>query len=274
MYYYKSFRYINGKVRLIITDENNNIIQNPTKEQIKMAIHENVKRYRDYGIRRCCKCEDNETNKNYDGTPHWYYCSCGKSDCTGYLCNKCKMKFYHNMPDSHKNLRKIMQKCRINISTDSDTGKGIIIEAIIAKVRNLKLVCIEEDNLDAKLDLFPDFEYGTIQAKGRRLTHDRLNGDLWMFDTHGVEVCDTVFLFCMNDTWKHIERIYIIPSEYIVHVTGITIYKNPSRGDKYEEYRMKDIKPYIDVYRDLILYFQDKKHFNLDGIKKWLLDKK
>lgn len=274
MYYYKSFRYIDGKVRLIITDDNDNIIQYPTKEQIKVAIYENIKRYRNYGIRTCCECGDDKTNKNYDGTPHWYYCSCSKDGCTGYLCNKCKMKTYNDMPDSHRNLRKIMGKCRTNISIYSDTGKGIIIEAIIAKVRNIRIVCIEERNLDTKFDLSSDFEYGIIQAKGRRLMHDRLNGDLWGFDTHGIEICDTAFLFCMDDTWKCVERIYVIPSEYIVHVTGVTIYKSPSRGDKYEEYRMKDIKLYTDAYRDLILYFQDKKHFNLDGIKRWLLYKK
>ena len=38
IYYYKSHRWINGKLKKIITDEKNNIIQNPTKEQIACAI--------------------------------------------------------------------------------------------------------------------------------------------------------------------------------------------------------------------------------------------
>lgn len=37
IYYYKSHRWINGKLKKIITDEKNNIIQNPTKEQMACA---------------------------------------------------------------------------------------------------------------------------------------------------------------------------------------------------------------------------------------------
>ena len=38
--YYKSMRWVNGKLTRIIKDDDDNIIQNLTKEQIKMAILE------------------------------------------------------------------------------------------------------------------------------------------------------------------------------------------------------------------------------------------
>ncbi len=38
--YYKSYRIINGKPKLVITDEDCNIIQCPNKEQIGMSILE------------------------------------------------------------------------------------------------------------------------------------------------------------------------------------------------------------------------------------------
>lgn len=40
MVYYKSYRIIGGKPKLVIVDEDNNIIKNPTKEQKKDVILE------------------------------------------------------------------------------------------------------------------------------------------------------------------------------------------------------------------------------------------
>ncbi len=47
------------------------------------------------------------------------------------------------------------------------------------------------------------------------------------------------------------------------------IYKNPSKGFRWDEFRVKDIKSYNDVYQDLLLYFKDKK-FNVENVKEWL----
>lgn len=95
MTYYKSVRFINGKLKLIIIDDNGNIIKSPTKEQISVAILEDIDSYRkDKSIqkskgRKCCVCGNNDTGKNFGGNPWWHSCECKKQDCTRYICTKC-----------------------------------------------------------------------------------------------------------------------------------------------------------------------------------------
>lgn len=266
MYYYKSFRYIDGKVILIITDENDNIIQNSTKEQIKVAIYEDIKKRRFDG-RICCVCRSNKTYIKNTGSPQWFKCICNKKGCTKWLCNKCYQKYN---PDSSNNIIKHMRKCRVGASISTDTSKGIITEAVIAKVRHLNVVCIEENNLGRRLDLSRDPEYGIIQVKGRKLRYDKNNGYVWGFDSDGVKYSDTTFIFCMDESWKNVERIYAIPSDKIACFTGFAIYKNPLKGDKYREFIIKDIIEYVDTYRDLLSYLENKKNFTIKDIKEWL----
>lgn len=51
----------------------------------------------------------------------------------------------------------------------------------------------------------------------------------------------------------HVVRGYIIPEYDITQHRGVSISKNPNRGVQwYEEYRIKDIKPYDDVYQEIL----------------------
>lgn len=91
MIYYKSVRLINRKPRRVISDENYNIIKNPTKEQIKIAIDEQ------YRPKMCCICDKKES------FPNWYNHRCDKYNCTGHICTICYQKYD---PKSSTNLRK------------------------------------------------------------------------------------------------------------------------------------------------------------------------
>ncbi len=59
MIYYRSYRIIDGKPKLVVIDEDGNIIKNPTKEQKKEAILEGHKNRETKGRiegRMCCRC--------------------------------------------------------------------------------------------------------------------------------------------------------------------------------------------------------------------------
>mgnify|MGYP003394172791 CR=1 FL=1 len=54
------------------------------------------------------------------------------------------------------------------LNKDSETGKGLIGEAVIAKVRCLDIITIKLDKFNSKFDLSHDQEYYMIQSKIRR----------------------------------------------------------------------------------------------------------
>ena len=142
MVYYKSYRIVDGKPRWVIVDGRDNIVdRNPTKEQVKLTI---IKRKIPIEDRVCCICGNIFTYMIDSIYPMWYTHNCEKLNCTGYLCNDCFMIYDQK---SFKNLQKTMRKNRTGqISKDSEFGKGVIIECVIARVRGLKNVNIEIDN--------------------------------------------------------------------------------------------------------------------------------
>lgn len=195
--------------------------------------------------KKCCKCGSNETYIRPSGYPCWFMDYNDKGDWTGkYVCHKCYHRYDNNSTD---NLIKSMRKCRNKgISKYSNTGKGFIGEQIVANVRGLKNCNIEKDDFNFKFDLH-DPEYGRVQVK----THV-LNREGWSFSNIKLENYDTIILLCMDEYRKNIERVYIIPSVCVVGPTGITIVKYPSRGFRYEKFRV-DERPYNDSYHSMKL---------------------
>lgn len=86
--YYKSVRYINGKSRWILEDENGCIFKYPTKEQLKLAILDDPKRTLFKG-RKCRKCGNDKTKMEYHN-PKWYKYYDEKGYWNGgYICYDC-----------------------------------------------------------------------------------------------------------------------------------------------------------------------------------------
>ena len=95
--YYKSYRIIDGKPKLVIIGEDGNIIKNPTKEQKKDAILEDYNTYRTNNPKRtvskikgrmCCKCDiDLSSGKPNHGRR--YYDNKGEWDGKSWICEKC-----------------------------------------------------------------------------------------------------------------------------------------------------------------------------------------
>jgi hypothetical protein len=92
--YYKSYRIIDEKPTWVISDENNNIIKDPTIEMKKMAVYDSTRKkvYSDFGIkeRECCKCHNNISK----GTELRYYDEKDEWDGESYLCTKCYKTIY------------------------------------------------------------------------------------------------------------------------------------------------------------------------------------
>lgn len=268
--YYKSVRFIDGKLKSVITDESGNIIQNPTKQQTKLAIFDNRKgpKHKNY---ICCTCRNDVTYIDPSGYERWYNHICDKSDCTGHTCHNCYMRYN---PNSSLNTIKSLANSRIgNISIYSHSGKGLIAEAIVAKVRGIKNANIDNDNFHVKFDLYSDHKYGTLQVTSCTL----MNYNQWKFGGRDfpekIANSDNVFIVCgdFHNPWKDVERIYVIPSEEIIHLTGLTIYKNNIRKDKYKEFKLDDINQYNDSYHNLISYLNGKEFFGIGDIKEWTI---
>lgn len=250
MMYYKSVRIINGKPKWVIADEYDNMIEDPTIEQIKAAVLEDTYSYRRQIFkkrmkgRKCCICNNYGTRINStSGSPQWHSHICDKKDCARYICDNCWGKSYR-CSDFRSG----------NLDPDSTSGKGFIAEMIVAKTRNLKNCNIELDNFHATFDLSIDPEYGKLQVKG-----PSISGNRWKATFNSIEHnFDHVFVVCMDRHRKHVERVYIVPRSKLIGKKAVLIYKDWSkiRGisefEWIEEYRV-DARPYDDTFHSLKL---------------------
>lgn len=219
--------------------------------------------------RKCRKCGNDKTYVNNSGTHHWfkYIDEEGIWDGKSYLCQRCHSIIKNNLPDSGANIIKSMRKSRTGqLTICSETGKGLIGEAVIAKIRDLDILSIKLNNLNCIFDLSIDCTYGRIQVKLRNpyygYWHIRLDRD------HNF---DTLFILCLNEHMKKVDRMYIIPESELYNVMGINICMNPTKqiGSRYDRFRV-DSGPYDYIYQDLMSYLRNKISFGIEEIKEWL----
>lgn len=168
-----------------------------------------------------------------------------------WICRNCNQKYD---PNSQHNKIKSVTNCRTkNQNPNSNRAKGDNFE-------QLTDIWLEPENLNKKNDNynFP-YDHGQImkhilvnigdktidlygkipQTKGRFYNSIE---DVWgvgCSNEHG-KIFDYLILYCTTEDGKYIERLYFIPKEEIEKRGGITIYKNPSKGGWYEDYRIKD----------------------------------
>lgn len=232
MVYYKSYRIIDGKPKLVITDENNDIIRYPDGAQY--AIYDNRKIYKN---RRCCKCGKDKTYISTTGTSIWRTHKCGNKDCTRHLCLRCHMRYYQkNNPNSQHNTLKYMRDWRIGqLSRYSSTGKGLIGVYIICKFLGTQDNNIKYDNFNFYIDINHSI-YGNVEVKISGLIKGK-----WSFGNLQRHKFDTLFLICMDEynPWKNVLRVYTIPYHEIINICTIGIYKDPdsSKGPfRYDSY--------------------------------------
>ena len=139
-----------------------------------------------------------------------------------------------------------------NLDPDSPTGKGYIGEQITCSVRGIKNLNIEKDNFEVPIDHSIDSEYGTVQSKCAVYSSVYRMWKLYTENERKKDF-DYLFVYCMSNDMKNVERVYIIPWEEVIKRKSISIVKDPSKGVQwYEKYRV-DEKPYNDAYHSMDL---------------------
>lgn len=167
-----------------------------------------------------------------------------------WLCHKCYNKYD---PYSSNNKQKLETLWRNKeIDKYSNVGIGFIGQSILAKKFNIIDCNIKTDNFNSKFDLYDPNKYGKIQVKTRTLNKDY---GIWGGITLNEECnFDTLFIICMSNDMKNVERVYIIPELELYGERSITIYKDCSspKRSRFERFRV-DERSYNDTYHNLKL---------------------
>lgn len=186
-------------------------------------------RYWDVEDKFCSNCGEKIKNVCYDILNEY------NSSVIGCLCPKCKSADW-----------------RIgNLDPKSSIGKGFIGQQIVAKTFGVEDCNLKMDNFNFYVDLCKHSDYGYIEVK---ISSYYKEHRAWSFDTRREQYYDNLFLVCMdgNWPWKDVKRMYAIPWEAVGYRKRINIYKNPSRGGWYKEFRI-DEKPFNDTYHNMKL---------------------
>lgn len=188
--------------------------------------------------RVCCICSTNETYINKLGINQWHNCKCNRKDCTGYLCNKCNSKKLYYIPGGQQDIIKKTTQCRKgSLDRFSNNGRSFIGQWIAAKTLDLKDLNIENNNFREAIDL----SYHPIYRRPDVKTATFRNIYKWWNITIENYNFDTLIALCTDryEIWRSVKRVYIIP-----------VKENPSRGRKYEDFRV-DERIFNDTYHSV-----------------------
>lgn len=243
---YKSHRIIDGKPKLVIVDENGNIVnKNPSKEQLRLTSKDDKIYFKKSVTRRvyynktntCDRIKDNGHRCGNELIPtHAYQKYDKEGNWTGeWICRNCRQK---ELADCRNN----------NLDPRSAHGIGFICEQITCKTRGVDNLNILYDNFNTPIDHNRDPELGIIQTKGA--IYNASNRDWCIYVKREQEKeFNYMIVICMSKDMKNVERVYIFPKKEILKRNSIRIYKNSSRGTYYEKYKV-DEKPYNDAYHN------------------------
>ena len=224
-------------------------------------------RKRDTKNKICCKCKINKTYIDLKGYKNWHVCQCKKESCTGYLCHKCYMSIKNNLPDSYKNLKKSVTHHRTgNLSKNSDKGKSLISETVVAKYLNIENLNIRMDDYNYYIDMEAK-NIGKIDVKGPTLICG-----IWSSSFMRRINCNTYVILGFDEKRENIDAVYIITNDgWICNLSSCRISKDPVRTSKYDKFKVptEELDIYNRIYHDLMSYLKDKKFFGVDDIRGW-----
>lgn len=236
--------------------------------------YEERQKYRDekFKNRVCYICGSKDTYVGNSGTPAWskYIDKRGKWDKKSYICKKCNRKKILEIeridPDSHYNFMKSNSKYRMKgFDIDNSRDRFIIFEAVVCKVHGITDLNIDMDNFNLPIDVEHE-KYRTIDVKWGSPD----GGDDWGFHTRRKWNCDHYFCMGVDENWKNVEVVLIVPNEgWITDISQITIARYPIQTSKYDRFKV-DPKPYNDAYHSLTEFLKDKKFFSIEDIREWL----
>ncbi len=194
---------------------------------------------------KCYKCGNKAQRRERENKGIW----AGK-----YVCMTHYRESYNRRPNAssryENNFKKIADYRTGNLDPNCTSGKGYIGQKVTCKARNIDDLNIKNDNFNSPIDHSIDPELGILQSK---FANFEIKYNRWHICTTNEigKKYDYIIIYCVEN--GHVVRGYIIPEYDITQHRGVSISKNPNRGVQwYEEYRIKDIKPYDDVYQEIL----------------------
>lgn len=177
------------------------------------------------------------------GHPHKEYDE--KREWTGnWVCPDCYQKYDSN---SQLNIKKSIADSRTgNLSLNSSSGKGCKGEELLCIWKGFTNLNKEYDNYNSPIDckdlvteLCYQVKIAYYNSVNKRWSQNF--GSMQSLSIKGFRF-KSLFLFCISEDGKKVERLYEIPEEDIIFRLGITIAKNscPSRVAWYDKYRFED----------------------------------
>lgn len=173
--------------------------------------------------------------KEYDGKGEWT----GNWDCTN-----CYQKYD---PNSMMNVKKSIADSRTgNLSPSSSSGKGGKGEELLCIWKGFVNLNKENDNYNSPIDCkdlvmesYHQVKIAYYNSVNKRWSQNFNNIQYLSIKGFGFK---SLFLFCVSEDGKKIERVSEISEEDIIVRLGITVAKNscPSRVAWYDQYRLED----------------------------------
>ncbi len=255
-----------------IVVDNGRLIMNPTENDLNGAI---LKHYNKTNI--CPRCRKDKYNDSeltdksilYPGQAH------REKDKYGNITGNwiCKLHYKRDYelydPNSYVNTIKSMRDRRTgNLDPNSNQAKGDKFEKLSGIYFGIDSLNIKYNNYETSIDHSPipndtfiniggksvDLSGNIPQTRGRY--YNKTYGaypSFGNFEREWHKKFDIIICWCASTDGKTIERGYIILKKEIYDSntkTGkmnITIVKNPSKGGKYEQYRITDDKELINI---------------------------
>lgn len=240
MVHYKSYRIVDGKPRWVVEDGNGNIDKCPAKI-------DNRRKKRIPKDRKCFLCGKKETYVSKNGKEYWFTYKDEK-----FLCIDCHNHQDENSGNYWKKINALRRNKKLHKNTTQ--GKGLRIEQIFVSYLGLDNCNIKKDNFNFNFDLFSSYSGYRIQIMSRKL-----NSFQWGFSGQNfynkVKNCDILYFACMDKNYKNMERVYRIPSKYVLGLNSVTFYRylSPSLSYKWERFRLEEneIKILNDIYHSM-----------------------
>lgn len=261
---FKSYRFVNGKLRCIIVDEIGNIVDiNPNKEELK-GLEKEIQLPYSRGNKKisniCCNCKSHNTYINPIGYEKWHKCRCQKITCTTYLCESCYKKYD---PNSFVNIQKSLRNCRTrNHNSNFPQAKAIKSQKLACELYGWIDLNKENDHYTSPIDCYDPNTGLYHQVQMRYYDSIERRWPFTKFEGEWKKIFEYMVCFCFSKDGKTVERIYKFPWKEIMRIKGISIYKNSTAGrystpvtSQFEQYRVKDedeLKKANEIWKKII----------------------